>query len=243
MLLRSGVGDARALRELQIPVVADRPGVGQRLLNHPLVTLAVYLRKVCNAASYAARLGPELSAILVRRAKLSSRDMILFIVNKTSWHALGRRVASLGVGVNKAFSTGTVRLLSADPNIEPEVKFNLLDDERDLVRLIDGLRLACSVLGSDVVARTRHEVFQPDGRLVRRLNWPRLRSRFESSMLASLSGISTSLRQRALRSRIVDPAALEADREALRRVVLETAAPPVMRQARAASAAPTIPGL
>jgi 5-(hydroxymethyl)furfural/furfural oxidase len=118
-----------------------------------------------------------------------------------------------------------VRLLSADPTIEPEVKFNLLDDERDLVRLINGLRLACSVLGSDVVARTRHEVFQPDGRLVRRLNWPRLRSRFESSMLASLSGISTSLRQRALHSRIVDPAALEADREALRRVVLETAGP------------------
>ncbi|HWM67678.1 MAG TPA: GMC oxidoreductase [Steroidobacteraceae bacterium] len=225
MLLRSGVGDARALRELQIPVVADRPGVGQRLLNHPLVTLAVYLRKFAMQPHTQRAWGQNCLRFSSGEQNCPAADMILFIVNKTSWHALGRRVASLGVGVNKAFSTGTVRLLSADPNIEPEVKFNLLDDERDLVRLIDGLRLACSVLGSDVVARTRHEVFQPDGRLVRRLNWPRLRSRFESSMLASLSGISTSLRQRALRSRIVDPAALEADREALRRVVLETAGP------------------
>ncbi|MEA3181433.1 MAG: 5-(hydroxymethyl)furfural/furfural oxidase [Gammaproteobacteria bacterium] len=225
MLLRSGVGDARALQDLHIPVVADRPGVGQRLLNHPLVTLAVYLRRFAMQPRAQRAWGQNCLRFSSGVQDCPSADMILFIVNKTSWHALGRRVASLGVGINKAFSTGTVRLLSADPNIEPEVKFNLLDDERDLVRLIDGLRLACSVLGSGVVARTRHEVFQPDGRLVRRLNWPRLRSRFESWMLASLSGVSTSLRQRALRSRIVDPTALEGDREALRRIVLETAGP------------------
>jgi choline dehydrogenase-like flavoprotein len=38
------------------------------------------------------------------------------------------------------FSTGSVRLRSDDPNDDPAVEFNLLSDERDLVRLRDGVR-------------------------------------------------------------------------------------------------------
>ncbi|WP_204302862.1 GMC family oxidoreductase N-terminal domain-containing protein, partial [Stenotrophomonas maltophilia] len=35
LLLLSGVGDAGSLRRLGIPVVADSPGVGQNLQDHP----------------------------------------------------------------------------------------------------------------------------------------------------------------------------------------------------------------
>src|SRR3712207_34229 len=40
ILLRSGIGPAADLRQLGIPVVADRPGVGTHLLDHPLLVFA-----------------------------------------------------------------------------------------------------------------------------------------------------------------------------------------------------------
>ena len=40
ILLRSGIGPAADLRDLGIPVVADRPGVGAHLLDHPNIILA-----------------------------------------------------------------------------------------------------------------------------------------------------------------------------------------------------------
>lgn len=40
ILLRSGIGPAADLRELGIPVVTDRAGVGAHLLDHPGVIFA-----------------------------------------------------------------------------------------------------------------------------------------------------------------------------------------------------------
>ena len=39
LLMRSGIGPSAALRELDIPVVADLPGVGQNLIDHPAVSV------------------------------------------------------------------------------------------------------------------------------------------------------------------------------------------------------------
>jgi choline dehydrogenase len=39
LLMRSGIGHAAALRSLDIPVVADLPGVGQNLIDHPAVSV------------------------------------------------------------------------------------------------------------------------------------------------------------------------------------------------------------
>ncbi|HMK10124.1 MAG TPA: GMC family oxidoreductase [Acidimicrobiales bacterium] len=42
--------------------------------------------------------------------------------------------------VMRVFSSGTVRLQSDDPSVDPEVDFNMLSDERDRMRLRDGVR-------------------------------------------------------------------------------------------------------
>ena len=56
ILLRSGIGPAADLRELGIPVVADRPGVGAHLLDHPLLfTGTTNRRPVIKPASSAPR--------------------------------------------------------------------------------------------------------------------------------------------------------------------------------------------
>jgi 5-(hydroxymethyl)furfural/furfural oxidase len=39
------------------------------------------------------------------------------------------------------FSTSELKLKSADPDISPDIDFNMCSDPRDLKRLIDGTRL------------------------------------------------------------------------------------------------------
>jgi 5-(hydroxymethyl)furfural/furfural oxidase len=45
----------------------------------------------------------------------------------------------VGVALFNAFSRGHVRLVSADPEANPEVEENMLDDPRDRLRLRDGV--------------------------------------------------------------------------------------------------------
>jgi 5-(hydroxymethyl)furfural/furfural oxidase len=225
LLMRSGIGAADTLHALGIPVVADLAGVGANLQNHALVTLAVYLRSRAQQSRAQRAWGQNCVRYSSRVARCPDGDMMMFAVNKTSWHALGRRIGSLGVGVYKPFSFGSVGLRSADPATPPLVRFRLLSDERDRARLISGLAFAASVLASKTVSDQHEEVFIPDGVLVRRLNRPCLRSRLESFVLAAALNASRSLRRRALRGRLIDPARLEHDREALDTLVQNLAGP------------------
>lgn len=225
LLLRSGVGDGASLRRLNVPVVAHLPAVGENLLNHAMLTLAVYLCNDARQVRSQRAWGQNCLRYTSGQPGCPTSDMILYIVNKTSWHALGRTIGSLGVCINKTFSRGTVRLRSPDPADEPEIRFKLLDDERDHVRLVKGLQLVCSVLGSERVARVRHEVFLPDGRLVKRLNQPRLRRRIESALLRSVLGTSARIRRWALNDRILDPNRLANTEAAVEKLVAQYAGP------------------
>src|SRR5262249_3518818 len=44
ILQRAGIGPAHALAKLGIPVVADRPGVGANLQDHPCASIACHLK-------------------------------------------------------------------------------------------------------------------------------------------------------------------------------------------------------
>src|SRR5690606_31821425 len=43
-LLRAGIGPAMALKDLGIDVIANVPGVGQRLMDHPSIAVASFLK-------------------------------------------------------------------------------------------------------------------------------------------------------------------------------------------------------
>jgi choline dehydrogenase len=53
---------------------------------------------------------------------------------------LGLAHGGLRVSVMQPFSSGRLRLRTTDPEVHPEIDFNMLADERDLVRLRDGVR-------------------------------------------------------------------------------------------------------
>jgi 5-(hydroxymethyl)furfural/furfural oxidase len=141
MLLRAGVGPVGHLRDLGIEVRAARPGVGQRLMDHPSISVASFLKPDARKNPFSQRslhLGMRFSSGI---EGAPPGDMALTASNKSAWHAIGDRIAVITLWVNKTFSeTGQVRLSSVDWREEPVVDFNLLSDHRDLQRLARGFR-------------------------------------------------------------------------------------------------------
>ncbi len=142
-LLRAGIGPALALSELGIETRTNLPGVGQRLMDHPSIALAAFLKREARVRNEITRrhllVGLRYSSEI---GGAPAGDMFAGVVSKSSWHAVGEQIASLIVFVNKTYSeTGQVRLASRDWRDEPTVEFNLLSDQRDLDRLMHGFRL------------------------------------------------------------------------------------------------------
>ncbi|MGE3928297.1 MAG: GMC family oxidoreductase, partial [Lautropia sp.] len=114
LLLRSGIGPAAALQALGIASVADLPGVGRNLLNHPGLHLAAHLSRRSAQPRAQRAWGQSMLRYSSGHPDCPPSDMYLFPVNKTAWHPLGRRIAAISVCVNKAFSRGSVTLRSPD---------------------------------------------------------------------------------------------------------------------------------
>jgi 5-(hydroxymethyl)furfural/furfural oxidase len=140
-LLRSGIGPVGHLKELGIPVLVGLEGVGQRLMDHPSISLSSYIRRGARMNEHSRRhvqVGLRYSSGL---PGVPRGDMFVAALSKSAWHAVGAQIGSLLTFVNKTYSeTGQVKLASRDPRAEPIVEFNLLSDKRDLDRLMSGFR-------------------------------------------------------------------------------------------------------
>jgi 5-(hydroxymethyl)furfural/furfural oxidase len=145
-LLRAGIGPVGHLKELGIPVVMGLPGVGQRLMDHPSISLSSFVRPGARMNQHTRRhiqIGLRYSSGLPGVPK---GDMFVAVLSKSAWHAVGEQIASLLTFVNKTYSeTGQVKLASRDPQAEPIVQFNLLSDRRDLERLMSGFRMTAGL--------------------------------------------------------------------------------------------------
>jgi 5-(hydroxymethyl)furfural/furfural oxidase len=140
-LLRAGIGPVGQLGNLGIPVVMGLEGVGQRLMDHPSISLSSFVRPGARMNEHTRRhiqMGLRYSSGL---SGVPKGDMFVAVLSKSAWHAVGEQIASLLTFVNKTYSeTGQVKLASRDPLKEPIVQFNLLSDRRDLDRLMSGFR-------------------------------------------------------------------------------------------------------
>jgi 5-(hydroxymethyl)furfural/furfural oxidase len=141
-LMRAGIGPVGHLRDMGIEVKVALPGVGQRLQDHPAAAVAAFLK------SHARIIHDYTRRHIYVSLRYSSNlpdippgDMMTVVTNKTSWHAVGEQIGSFIITVYKTYSdTGEVKLRSANWRDEPSVDFNLLSDQRDLERMMDGVR-------------------------------------------------------------------------------------------------------
>ncbi len=219
LLMRNGIGPASALRALGIDIVADRRGVGANLMEHPATTLSCLLRR---DARFADRSDYHIQIMLRFSSGLEAMpagDMHMAIVGQTGWHALGHRLGSLVLWVNKSHSRGHVQLRSADPLAEPEVDFRLLSDRRDLLRLMQAFRMGAGILMApalDAVRRIAFPTFMSDR--IRRIVRPTARNAFLLASIAAYIDATGAHGDRLLRrlaSPELDLAALVADDDAL----------------------------
>ncbi|WP_406137074.1 GMC family oxidoreductase [Streptomyces sp. NBC_01089] len=152
ILQRSGVGGAGLLRALGIAPVADLPGVGRGLVDHPSVV--IWSRPADGVCT------PGLPWRQVA-ARVSSGfdddvDIQMGLLNNVESHTIPGFVDRLGwplvVGMSvmlmRPRSRGRVFLDSADPYAAPVIELGIATDPEDVERLCCGVRRAWSFLRS-----------------------------------------------------------------------------------------------
>ena len=164
ILLRSGIGPASELAELGIPSVADLPGVGKHLMDHPMVPML--LRPTPGTVN------PErpLLQTLLRYTSATGEfnDMQVYLLGHILRTPGGRfgawrsdegdqasepeLVFGIAPGVQLPNSYGSVTLASSDYTVRPTIDLKFDEDEADRVRLREGARLAWRLAHSGAMA-------------------------------------------------------------------------------------------
>ena len=187
-LLRAGIGPVGHLKEMGIPVLMGLPGVGQRLMDHPSISLSSFVRPSARMNEHTRRhiqVGLRYSSGL---PGVPPGDMFVAVLSKSAWHAVGAQIGSFLTFVNKTYSeTGQVKLASRDPQVEPIVEFNLLSDRRDLDRLMSGFRkMAALQLSAPLQAVTDKPFPASYSDRVRKIGVVNTRNKILTAMAAAL---------------------------------------------------------
>ena len=155
ILLRSGIGPAADLRDLGIPVVADRPGVGSHLLDHPNVVFAtgddVTAYWIHPDAAPSARVA--IPTLIKARSRQAVEEIDLYIVHgQFRDEERGRWVAFFVLNLEVARSQGRVRLTSPDPGATLDIDHAYLADPADLEACCDGVELIARLVATEPLA-------------------------------------------------------------------------------------------
>ncbi|MGQ7864035.1 GMC family oxidoreductase [Pseudomonas sp. 32A] len=159
VLLRSGIGPTDDLASLGIASVADRPGVGANLMEHPSIAVSALLNREGRTAFPDEHHEQAIVRFSSGLADTVPCDMHGAILSRSGWHSIGHRLGTIFFWVNKSYSRGRLRLTSSDPHDEPSVRFDMLGDVRDLERLKQALRFGAQTLSASALNRECSVVF------------------------------------------------------------------------------------
>jgi choline dehydrogenase len=185
ILQRSGVGPGEWLRELQIPVVLDLPGVGRNLQDH----LEMYLQYECKepVSLYPALKWYNQPAIgLEWLAKgtglgasnhfeaggfIRTRDDDLWpniqyhflpiAINYNGSNAIDMHGFQAHVGSMRSPSRGRVKLRSRDPRDHPSILFNYMAEPLDWREFRDAIRITREIIAQPALDRYRGRELSP----------------------------------------------------------------------------------
>lgn len=142
ILLRSGIGPAAQLRDLGIVVTANLPGVGEHLLDHPLLSPDRPHPRLVRPESAPARRS-FIPVIAKARSSVAGGDIDLHIYigqnfseDENAWFFW------ITASLQYARSRGRLRLTSPDPRTPPDIDHVYLSDAADLQALCEGIDLA-----------------------------------------------------------------------------------------------------
>jgi choline dehydrogenase-like flavoprotein len=186
LLKLSGIGPAGELGRLGVPVVLDRPGVGENLHDHLQLRLIYKVAGVETLnAIYRSRLGRArmgLDYALFRRGPLTMAPSQLGLFTRSDptreraniqFHVQPLSLDKFGDPLHEfpAFtasvcnlqptSRGFVRLRSADPSDKPMIKPNYLSTDEDRRVAADSIRVARNIVAQPALARYKPAEYLP----------------------------------------------------------------------------------
>ncbi|MEP6559961.1 MAG: mycofactocin system GMC family oxidoreductase MftG [Nakamurella sp.] len=169
VLMRSGIGPAGALRDLAVPVVFDLPAVGRRFNDHPQVVVEWMPKAgrgdvsswISGCVNFASTGGPVSGDLQILQANVS--------MGVLTGHPPARSAAALPllVSVNSPMPTGSLRMLSADPDTPLDIRYGYLSTPADSTRLRDAVRGAFDLLCTKAFAAAGNGPVDLDRRVVR----------------------------------------------------------------------------
>jgi choline dehydrogenase len=166
ILMRSGIGPADHLKALDIPVVVDLPGVGQHLMDHPLVGGLLECEIAPGYEAAAATFSP---VMIKARSSQIDREIDLHIYQgQVLNQETGRWNLWFSVSLQYARARGHLRLASRDPNQLAIVDHGYFSDPEDLEALCDGVEFVNQLIESppldEIVERIPGKSLQWAGR-------------------------------------------------------------------------------
>lgn len=174
LLMLSGVGPAEHLKDHGVPVIADLPGVGRNLQEHPVVWVSGYV----NISTYNTELdfykwpihglnwllfgrGPastqiaHAGAFVKTRPEVASADVQIhfcptgYKLEADGLKLLDRPAVVHAVNISRPQSRSAVCLRSSDPFDPPAIHSRLLEADEDWAGMIAGCRIARQIFETE----------------------------------------------------------------------------------------------
>ena len=147
LLMLSGVGPAKDLRDVGIDLVHDLPGVGQNLRDHPYILLV--FRETGEMPDYSRHPSVQVTLRYTAEGAGIRNDMQIGTLSldgdllaDMAPPAKGHACFGLYAALFKAFSAGELKLVSSDPDVQPSLDYRYLSHPSDRERMREGVRLA-----------------------------------------------------------------------------------------------------
>ncbi|WP_410481670.1 choline dehydrogenase [Pseudomonas plecoglossicida] len=185
LLQLSGIGPRDVLEKANVPVVHELPGVGANLQDHPdlvikwqcktaagLGTILKFPKKHLTGISwFLNRSGAASSNQFEAAAYLRSRpglkypnfklEMLPLAFQNDTFTPYQGFSFQIHMTLMRADSRGYLKITSADPSVKPDIKFNYLQEESDLVSLREALKLTRELVSQEAFDELRGEELEP----------------------------------------------------------------------------------
>jgi choline dehydrogenase len=185
LLQLSGIGPADRLKKLDIPVVADLPGVGENLQDHlevyvqyeskkpvslypslqPLGRVKVGLEWIFSKTGPGATNHFETGGFIRTKPGIQHPNIqyhfLPLAINYDGSSPAGGHGFQVHAGPMRPTSRGYVRIRSSNPKDHPEILFNYMGTENDREEMRDGIRLAREIIAQKAFDKYRGRELTP----------------------------------------------------------------------------------
>ena len=162
LLLLSGIGRADASRALGIPVVADVPGVGEGMRDHPKTWISWHLKDSADPALQPSAPWLQTSARYTASGSDLRGDMMLYPNSVIPGPTSGSRAFRIEAVNNLQLSHGRLWITSTDPDVKPAIDLRLLSEPRDADRLADAIRRSLALAETAPLKEILGDAYLPE---------------------------------------------------------------------------------